>query len=252
MRVLVLGGTSQASELAVLLAGRRDIQAMLSFAGRTVAPVAPPISFRIGGFGGPDGLAAYLKAERIDILVDATHPFADRISRNASIAAGKTNIPLITLSRPAWTREAGDDWIEASDMESAVAALGCEPKRVFLTVGRLQLQAFEAAPQHFYLIRSIDPSAAPLNLPHHRMIAARGPFAVEAEEHLLRAEKIDVIVAKNSGAAAVFGKILAARRLGVPVIMIERPPIGAQAVHDPTDVITFILRHGAISALRGV
>jgi precorrin-6A/cobalt-precorrin-6A reductase len=252
MRVLVLGGTSQASALAALLAERSDVHATLSFAGRTATPTEPPIAFRVGGFGGPDGLAAYLRAERIDVLVDATHPFADQISRNASIASAAADVPLIILSRPAWTCETGDLWIDAPDMAAAAAALGRKPKRVFLTVGRLRLQAFEESPQHFYLIRSIDRIAMRLSLPHHRVIAARGPFAIEAEEQLLRDERIDVIVTKNSGATAVFGKILAARRLGLPVIMIERPSIGAQAVYDPEEALALILRHGGGSALRGL
>lgn len=250
MRVLVLGGASEASALATLLAARSDIEAIMSFAGRTKAPVAPPIPLRIGGFGGADGLAAYLAAERIDVLVDATHPFAEQISRNARIAAARANMPLIILSRPAWARETGDRWIEVPDMASAVGALGDKSRRVFLAIGRLQLAAFEAAPQHFYLIRSIDPVAPAF--PHCRAIAARGPFDADAEERLLRDEMIDVIVAKNSGSPAVFGKILAARRLGLPVIMVERPYDALNAAHDPAEALDLILRHGARPALRGV
>ncbi|VTZ27636.1 Precorrin-6A reductase [Methylocella tundrae] len=250
MRVLVLGGASEASALATLLAARSDVEAIMSFAGRTKAPVAPPIPLRIGGFGGADGLAAYLAAERIDVLVDATHPFAEQISRNARIAAARANMPLIILSRPAWARETGDRWIEVPDMASAVGALGDKSRRVFLAIGRLQLAAFEAAPQHFYLIRSIDPVAPAF--PHCRAIAARGPFDADAEERLLRDEMIDVIVAKNSGSPAVFGKILAARRLGLPVIMVERPYDALNAAHDPAEALDLILRHGARPALRGV
>lgn len=253
MRVLVLGGTSEASQLAALLAGRSDIEATLSFAGRTKAPVAPPIPFRVGGFGGPEGLGLYLKAQCIDVLVDATHPFAEQMSRHAMIAAAREKVPLIVLSRPPWRPEPGDHWTHAPDMGGAVAALGREEKRVLLTVGRLQLQAFEPAPQHFYLIRSIDPVEPAPNLPRHRVIAARGPFAPAAEESLLRDENIDVIVTKNSGAAAVFGKIVAARNLGVPVIMVERPSSGTvAALHDPNEALACILRHGGLSAPRGV
>lgn len=250
MRVLVLGGTSEASALAALLSARRDIEAMMSFAGRTKAPVAPPIPLRIGGFGGAEGLAAYLEAQRIDVLVDATHPFAEQISRNAQIAAARSNIPLVILSRPAWAPEDGDRWIEVADMAGAAAALGPQSRRVFLAIGRLQLAAFEAAPQHFYLVRSIDPVAPAF--PHCRVIAARGPFDAGAEERLLRDEMIDVIVTKNSGSPAVFGKILAARRLGLSVVMVERPSHAASAAHDPAKALELILRHGARPALRGV
>ena len=157
MRVLVLGGTSEASKLASLLAGQSGISAVLSFAGRTKAPRPPEIPYRIGGFGGVEGLAAYLEAERIDVLIDATHPFAEQMSRHAAIAAAQAKIPLVVLSRPAWRPEASDRWISVADMAAAAAALGQEPKRVFLTIGRLQIEAFAAAPQHFYLVRAIEP-----------------------------------------------------------------------------------------------
>ncbi len=252
MRVLVLGGTSEATALAALLAATPGVKAIMSFAGRTRAPSAP-IPLRSGGFGGAEGLGQYLETEGIDVLVDATHPFAAQISRNAEIAAARGNIPLVILSRPGWTREPRDCWTEVPDMAGAAAAIGRETRRVFLAIGRLQLAAFEAAPQHDYLIRTIE-SIAP-NLPHHRIIAARGPFDVEAEERLLRDEKIDVIVAKNSGAAAVFGKIAAARRLGLPVIMVERPAeasgVGVRAAH-AAEALALILGHGPRAALRGV
>jgi precorrin-6A/cobalt-precorrin-6A reductase len=226
---------------------------MLSFAGRTKAPLAPSIPFRIGGFGGVEGLVSYLAEHRIDVLVDATHPYAEQMSRHAALAAARGCVPLVVLSRPAWRPEEGDRWMQVSDMAEAAAVLGHESKRVFLTVGRLQLAAFAATPQHFYLIRAIDALDPPPNLPRHRVIAGRGPFALEAEERLLREEKIDVIVTKNSGGEAVFAKILAARRLGLPVIMVERPQSACgKALHDPAEALAFILDHGAAPALRGV
>ncbi len=256
MRVLVLGGTSEATALAALLAATPGVEATMSFAGRTRAPAAP-IPQRSGGFGGAEGLGAYLAAERIDVLVDATHPFAAQISRNAETAAARHDIPLVVLSRPAWEQEPEDRWIEVGDMARAAAAIGTKSRRVFLAIGRLQLAAFEAAPQHFYLVRSIEPIAT--KLPYHRVIVARGPFDVAVEERLLREEKIDVVVAKNSGAAAVFAKILAARRLALPVIMVERPSAtvaDAQAAH-PAEALALILSHGALghgarAALRDV
>jgi precorrin-6A/cobalt-precorrin-6A reductase len=252
MRVLVLGGTFEASKLAVLLADRNDIWSMLSFAGRTAAPRVPKIPYRTGGFGGVEGLEAYLEAERIDVLVDATHPFAGQISRHAAIAAAGANIPLIVLSRPAWVAHPDDHWIDVADIAAAAAALGREPKRVFLTIGRLQIEAFSAAAQHFYLIRAIEPLAPPPNLPRHREILGRGPFAVEAEEQLLREESIDMIVSKNSGGEAAFAKLRAARYLGLPVVMVARPrQASGRAFHDPAEVMAFLLRHRA-ALPRGV
>ena len=253
MRVLVLGGTFEASKLADLLAGQSGISSVLSFAGRTKAPRAPKIPYRIGGFGGVEGLAAYLEAERIDVLVDATHPFAEQMSRHAAIAAAGANIPLIVLSRPAWVAQPGDHWIDAADMAAAAAALGREPKRVFLTIGRLQIGAFAAAPQHFYLIRTIEPPPLPAGLPRHRVILGRGPFAFEADEKLLREESIDVVVTKNSGGEAAFAKLRAARHLGLPVIMVARPRQASGAVlHDPAEVMAFFLRHCSTLTPRGV
>ena len=205
---------------------------------------APQIPYRIGGFGGVEGLAAYLETERIDVLIDATHPFAEQMSRHAVLAARRAKIPLVVLSRPAWRPDAADRWIKVEDMAAAAAALGQEPKRVFLTVGRLQIAAFAAAPQHFYLIRAIEPLVPPPGLPRHRVILGRGPFAIEAEEKLLREELIEMIVTKNSGGEATFAKLLAARALGLPVVMVARPPQAAHAVlHDPAKVMEFLLHH---------
>jgi precorrin-6A/cobalt-precorrin-6A reductase len=253
MRVLVLGGTLEASQLARLLAGRSDISSVLSFAGRTRAPRAPEIPYRIGGFGGVDGLKAYLEAERIDVLIDATHPFAEQMSRHAAIAAAGANIPLVRLSRPAWRPEASDCWIDVENMAAAAAALGHEPKRVFLTIGRLQIEVFAAAPRHFYLVRAIEPLVPSPSLPRHRVILGRGPFAVEAEEQLLREESIDMIVTKNSGGEATFAKLLAARALGLPVIMVARPrQTSGPVLHDPAEVLEFLLRHRETLAPREV
>ena len=252
MRILVLGGTFEASKLADLLAGQSGISSTLSFAGRTTALRPPQIPYRIGGFGGVDGLEAYLQAERIDVLVDATHPFAEQISRHAATAAAGANIPLIVLSRPAWVTEPGDNWIEVADMAGAAAALGREVKRVFLTIGRLQIDAFAAAPQHFYLIRTIEPLTLSPSLPRHRVILGRGPFAFEAEDKLLREESIDVVVSKNSGGEAAFAKVLAARQLGLPVIMVARPrQASGPVLHDPAEVMALLVRHRA-SLPRGV
>ncbi len=250
MRVLVLGGTTEASKLAQLLSKAHGIDATMSFAGRTKAITAPPIPYRVGGFGGVDGLTEYLIAGHINLLVDATHPFAEQISRHAEIAAKRAKIPLVVLSRPPWLRMQEDNWIDAPSMRDAVLALGRAPQKVFLTVGRLQIEAFAKAPQHFYLIRTIEPPTDPLTLPHYEIIHDRGPFALEAEVRLLQDNSVDVLVTKNSGGSAAFAKILAARRLRIPVIMVARPSAAAGALHDPLEAMDAILRHQA--NLRGV
>lgn len=221
VQILLLGGTSEASALAKLLAARRDIPAMVSLAGRTINPVAPPIAFRIGGFGGVDGLCDFLGERGISALVDATHPFAERMSANAAEAARRMGLPLLALRRPAWQAESGDRWSEVANADAAMQALGTAPRRVFLTTGRLELPAFLGAPQHFYLVRSVDP---PEELPPRaKLVLARGPFAEEDELRLMREEAIDILVTKNSGGSATYGKIAAARRLGLPVILLRRP-----------------------------
>ncbi|HLJ72227.1 MAG TPA: cobalt-precorrin-6A reductase [Roseiarcus sp.] len=224
MRVLILGGSSEASRLAARLAEEKGFAPILSLAGRTRDPSPPPIPYRIGGFGGAAGLAAYLSAERIDCLIDATHPFAERMSANAEEAAAATGTPLFVFTRPPWTPGPGDRWIECSSAGEAAQALGSASRRVFLTVGRLQLAAFEAAPQHDYLIRTIDPPHPAPALPRWRLILARGPFGVEAETQLMRAEGIEILATKNSGGEATRAKLDAARALGLDVILIRRPP----------------------------
>ena len=226
MRLLILGGTSEASALAGALQGRDDIAATLSLAGRTARPVAPPIPYRVGGFGGVEGLKAYLAAERIDAVVDATHPFAEQMSRHAELACRAAGVPLAVFTRPGWSPQPGDNWREVESVEAAADALGAAPRRVFLTQGRLQLAAFARAPQHHYLVRAIDPPEEIARLPNSRLILARGPFALADERDLLSRERIDVLVSKNSGGAATYAKMEAARELGIAVILIRRRPGG--------------------------
>jgi precorrin-6A/cobalt-precorrin-6A reductase len=222
-QILILGGTAEARQLAGLLAKRPDLKVTLSLAGRTAAPAPQPVPVRIGGFGGVEGLAQYLKSERIDALIDATHPFAATISRHAAEAAASSDVAILALRRAAWIAVPGDRWIETDDMTGAVRALGTASRRVFLTVGRNEIAAFEAAPQHHYLIRSVDPVDPPLNVPDARYVVARGPFAEADEKRLLGAHRIETIVAKNSGGEATYAKIAAARALGIAVVML-RPP----------------------------
>jgi precorrin-6A/cobalt-precorrin-6A reductase len=244
MRILILGGTTQASALAKALAARTDITATLSFAGRTEKPVPPPIAFRIGGFGGVEGLRAYLKQEKIEAVIDATHPFASQMSAHAAVACRAEAIPLVVFTRPGWERQAGDDWTEVERIEDAVRALGETPRRAFLTQGRLQLAAFKAAPQHMYVVRAIDPPKEIDALPNHRLILARGPFGLADELALMRAEAIDVLVTKNSGGCATYAKIEAARQLGIGVVMLQRPvPEGAPELYDLDHVLAWIQAH---------
>jgi precorrin-6A/cobalt-precorrin-6A reductase len=230
MRVLILGGSTEASELARRLAHDRRYSITLSLAGRTAAPASLPVPLRVGGFGGPDGLAAWLKAERIAALIDATHPFARRISGNAVTAAQAARVPLFSILRPPWTPQPGDRWIEVGSAGEAAVALGPRPARVLLAIGRLDLDAFTAAPHHHYIVRSIDPPAALCALPHAELLLQRGPFDERAETNLMRDRAIDVVVSKNSGGPAAYPKIAAARALGLPVVMIGRsckPAAGA-------------------------
>jgi precorrin-6A/cobalt-precorrin-6A reductase len=223
MRVLILGGTTEATDLAHLLAENRRFEMTLSLAGRTSNPRMQPIQTRIGGFGGVDGLAAWLAQEAIEAVVDATHPHADQISSNVVAACGRLAIPLATIIRPAWQPQPGDTWLTVASAEAAADALGPEPRRVFLSLGRLELGAFAGSPHHHYIARVIDPPDDIALPPDIRLIFGRGPFDVQAEATLLQQEKIDVLVSKNSGGAATYAKIEATRKLGVPVVMIARP-----------------------------
>lgn len=250
--LLILGGTGEARELAGKLAARPDLSITLSLAGRTSAPAGQPVAIRIGGFGGAEGLADHMHRHAVTLLIDATHPFAARISANAAEAARMTGTPIVALRRPAWEREEGDHWIETATMADAVAALGPEPKRVFVTFGRQELSPLEACPQHFYLIRSIDPVAPPLALPHVQYVLARGPFDVADEKRLLMEQRIVAVLAKNSGGEATRAKIVAARELGIPVHMVARPALpSVPSAATVAEMVALIGHHTASRAKRG-
>lgn len=180
---------------------------------------------RVGGFGGANGLAGFLRKQRVDILIDATHPYAAVISANAAAAARSARVPLLALRRPPWQPQAGDAWTEVADMKQAVGALGAARRRVFLAVGREEIGSFAGAPQHFYLIRSVDPVEPPLPVPRATYVIGRGPFSEAHDRELLCSHRIGIVVAKNSGGSAVYGKIAAARTLGLPVILLRRPAL---------------------------
>jgi precorrin-6A/cobalt-precorrin-6A reductase len=248
-RILILGGTTEARLLAERLVGRSELNVTLSLAGRTASPARQGVPVRSGGFGGAVGLANYLVNERIDVLVDATHPYASVISANAMEAAHKTDVRFVALRRPPWVAVAGDRWSEVSDVREAARILGQAPRRVFVTLGRNELTPFKDAPQHHYLIRSVDPVDPPLPLPHANYVTGRGPFSETDDRALMTAHGIEVVIAKNSGGAATYGKIAAARALGIAVIILRRPPpaAAAPAVETVEDALAW-LDHALTSA----
>jgi precorrin-6A/cobalt-precorrin-6A reductase len=253
IRILILGGTTEARSLAERLVGRTGLDITLSLAGRTTAPVPLPVPVRSGGFGGVDGLADYLTRERGDVLIDATHPYASAISANAAAAAQRTGVAFLALRRPPWRNTDGDRWTEVNDVGAAIAALGNAPRRVFVALGRNELAPFAAAPQHHYLIRSVDPVDPPLALPQVAYVTGRGPFSEADDLALLKTHRIEVIVAKNSGGTATYGKIAAARALGVEVVMLRRPELpDTPAVATVEEAVTWLDQALTLAAARGV
>jgi precorrin-6A/cobalt-precorrin-6A reductase len=252
-RILILGGTTEARLLAGKLAAHADVDVTLSLAGRTAEPAQQPVPVRSGGFGGAEGLARHLRDKAVDLLVDATHPYAAQISRNAYAAARLADVQAFALCRPAWQPVLGDRWRFVDDAQGAVAALGNAPRRVFLALGRQEIGAFTKAPQHSYVIRSVDPVDPPLDVPDVKYILARGPFAEADELRLLSKRRIDAIVAKNSGGLATYGKIAAARELGIEVILFQRPEVPEMAsVATVAEAIAMVDHRLAAAKKRGV
>ncbi|EPC02394.1 cobalt-precorrin-6x reductase [Litchfieldella anticariensis FP35 = DSM 16096] len=252
MKVLILGGTSEASALASALT-ERSIPALFSYAGRVSAPKPQPLPTRVGGFGGVEGLAAFLADNRITHLVDATHPFAERMSRNAVSAAQRSGIRVIALTRPPWEPMAGDRWERVASVDAAVSALAGPPQRVLLAIGRMHLADFAAQPQHHYLLRLVDRPEAPPPLPHHRVTIDRGPFTLDSDLALLREHGVERLVCKNSGGDGAVSKLTAARQLGLPVVMIERPALPPrQEVHSAAAVLDWLGHNSDPDADLGV
>jgi len=246
--ILILGGTTEASALAQAVAAR-GLRATLSYAGRVASPKPQPVPVRIGGFGGVSGLTEYLRDEAITHLVDATHPFAAQMSRNAVLAAKAANVPLIALTRPVWTPKPGDTWHTVPDVAAAVAALTGAGRNVMLALGRMHVEAFAAQPQHRYLLRYVDPPETPPPLPDHHLVVDRGPFTDAGDEALLHTHAIDLVVCKNAGGSGAQAKLVAARALGLPVLMIDRPALpDRHQVADIAEVLHWI----AHDADRGV
>ena len=243
-RVLILGGTGDARRLASR-AATAGFEVISSLAGRTTTPEHAAGEMRVGGFGGADGLAVYLRAEGVELLVDATHPFADRISANAAAAAAATGIPRLLLERPRWEEAQGDRWIRVESADAAAMALPELAQRVFLAIGRQELAAFAPLEHLWFLSRMIEAPGAETPRPPGELLLDRGPFSEEGERALMRTHRIEVLVTRNSGGEETYPKIAAARALGLPVVMIDRPHLPASDVVDgPTAALTWLLARG--------
>lgn len=236
--VLLLGGTTEARELAAVLATRSGVRVTSSLAGRVSRPGALEGDVRIGGFGGAEGLSAWLREQEVDAVVDATHPFAAGITANAARAAAVTGRPLVVLRRPGWRPGPGDRWHQVASLEAAAELLPSLGRRVFLTTGRLGLAAFAHLAALHFVVRSVEPPEPPMP-PDVELVLARGPFTVADELALLREHRVDVVVTKDSGGAATAAKLTAARELGLPVVVVRRPPLpeGAAVVPDVVGVL---------------
>jgi precorrin-6A/cobalt-precorrin-6A reductase len=222
--ILILGGTREARDLAGLLAGTPDLRVVSSLAGRVRDPALPAGEVRVGGFGGADGLADWLRDQQVAAVVDATHPFARTISANAAAACAATGVPLLGLAREPWAPGPDDRWHEVDSLTEAAALLPTLGRRVFLTTGRQGLGAFAALDQAWFLIRCVDPPDEPLP-PHCQVILARGPHDAAAERALMTEHRIEVLVTKNSGGPLTAGKLDAAAGLGLPVVVVRRPAV---------------------------
>lgn len=223
-RLLILGGTSEGYALAEALVGRPDLSVISSLAGRTAQPRQPAGEWRSGGFGGVAGLSDYLRTQGIDAVIDATHPFAATMGWHAAAACAALSLPLLRLERPAWQPQPGDLWHQVNDWPEAIEALNAsQARRVFLTVGRQELTPFTELTKIHVVIRAVtEPHPRP-SFHNARLLLARGPFRLEEERALLTEERIDTIVCKNSGGEATAAKLVAARELGVRVVMRRRP-----------------------------
>ncbi|QTD96563.1 cobalt-precorrin-6A reductase [Streptomyces cyanogenus] len=241
MHALILGGTTEARRLAELLDGTPGLRLTSSLAGRVAGPRALPGGTRVGGFGGAEGLTAWLREHGADAVVDATHPFAGTISFHAARAAAAARVPLLALRRPGWAPVPGDRWHEAESLEEAARALPALGRRVFLTTGRMGLAAFADLDTLWFLVRSVD-APEPPHPARMRVLLERGPFTLDGERELLRRHRIDVVVTKDSGGAATAPKLTAAREAGLPVVVVRRPPVpqGVPVVADPESAARWV------------
>jgi precorrin-6A/cobalt-precorrin-6A reductase len=240
LRVLILGGTAEGRALADACAGLAGISPVSSLAGRLRVPVPPAGEVRIGGFGGVDGLVGYLRAERIGAVVDATHPFASTITASAVAASARAAVPIVVLRRPGWRQQPGDDWHRVPTVTAAAALAPRLGERILLTTGRQTLAAF-AGSDAWFLARCVDPPAPPLPA-RLEVVLDRGPFTVGGELALLREHRIEVLVTKDSGGTMAAAKLEAARALGRPVVLVDRPAAvtGVATVASVADALTWL------------
>lgn len=239
-KLLILAGTTEATALAQSVA-KAGLDGVMSFAGRVARPVRQPLQQRIGGFGGIDGLRRYLRKAQITHVVDATHPFAAQMSHHAKAACAVESVPLVALTRPPWQAKPGDRWHHVPDIASAAQTVDRPPTRIMLAVGRMHLAEFAMHTQHFYLLRLVDPPAQPLPFPDCHVIVSRGPFSEADDCALMQEFEIDLVVSKNAGGTGAYAKVAAARSLGLPVIMIDRPELPARReVATPGAVIKWL------------
>ncbi len=222
-KILLLAGTREARELARRLARWPGLEVTASLAGAVKRPKFLDVPTRIGGFGGAEGLRDYLLEHEIDVVVDATHPYAVQISANACLACAHAGVRLLRLERPEWRAQEGDRWLHCASAAAAARALPFGA-RVFLSIGRKEISAFHGRDDLWRLMRMIDPleSEAP---PRGKVVLALPSACVEEEAELLAQYDVDCVVSKNSGGESAYAKILAARRLGLPVYMIDRPQV---------------------------
>ncbi len=233
------------------LVAQNGLTATYSYAGRVASPRAQPLQHRVGGFGGVDGLVAYLGQHNITHVIDATHPFAAQMSWNAYQACTRCNVPLLALTRPPWQAQEGDVWTHVPDIEGAVHALEGPPQNIMLALGRLHMNAFAAQPQHRYVLRLVDAPQEPPALPNHHVVVARGPFDVAGDTALFQEHAIQRVVCKNAGGQGAEAKIHAARALGLPITLIDRPNLPPRPeVATPEEVIRWVQAHPATE--RGV
>ncbi len=221
LRLLLLGGTGEARELAERLSEDSRVEVVTSLAGRTRAPALPPGPVRIGGFGGEEGLARFLREGRIGAVLDATHPFARRITRTAHGVCARLGLPYLRLERPPWQPVDGDLWTVVPDLEAGLAAACREGATVFVNIGRADWPRLLARRQCRFVIRTVEPCHPPA--PHVAVVAGRPPYTVEGDRQLLLRFRVDRLLVRNAGGAGAYPKLVAARELGLPVVMIERP-----------------------------
>ncbi|MBO3749639.1 cobalt-precorrin-6A reductase [Streptosporangiaceae bacterium NEAU-GS5] len=243
MRVLILGGTAEARALAAALVPLPDLRVVSSLAGRVSNPRLPVGEVREGGFGGPEGLAAWLRAEAVTALVDATHPFAARMTASAALAGAATGVPVLILRRPGWREGPGDDWRRVPSLPAAADALPGLGRRVFLTTGRRSLPVFAGLDELWFLVRSVDPPDPPIPA-NMRVLLDRGPYSLEGERALIGEHRLDVLVTKDSGGQMTMAKLAAAREFGLPVVMVDRPapPAGVPTVETVDQAVAWLLR----------